>query len=197
MGRISKLQDCIQPACGATGFYTTSYTYDSLGDISTLVNSVENKTYTYNYNTAARLTSMLSSYNDANHPGTLLTVNQYNPLGQVQQATLGNGIVRNLQYDHRGRVTSLTDGSIYSLTLGYASNSNVLTGNDLLNGNWAYTYDDFNRVATSNKGSGQQTFSYKYDRFGNRWQQNAPQGGPAPQYVFDANNHITSSGVIY
>ena len=62
---------------------------------------------------------------------------------------------------------------------------------------WAYGYDDFSRIASSNKNSGAQTFSYKYDRFGNRLQQNAPQGGPAPQYIFDANNRISGSGVLY
>ncbi len=140
---------------------------------------------------------MQSNWNDVNHPGTLLTVNQYNALGQAQQATLGNGIVRNLQYDNRGRMTSLTDGSLYSFTLGYAPDNSILTGNDSINGNWAYIYDDFARLATSNKNSGLQTFNYKYDRYANRWQQNAPQGGPAPQYSFDANNRISGSGVVY
>lgn len=35
-------------------------------------------------------------------------------------------------------------------------------------------------------------FNYKYDRYGNRWQQNVTAGsGPMPQYNFDNNNHIT------
>ena len=185
--------------CLNYGTFHLHYTYDLLGDLASTLNYAESsKTYTYNYDTAARLVSMQSTYNDANHPGTLLTVNQYNPLGQVQQATLGNGVVRNLQYDSRGRVTSLTDGSIYSFTLGYTSNSNILSANDLLNGNWTYSYDDFNRLWTSNKGSGQQTFDYDYDRFGNRWQQNVTAGtGPNPSYTFDANNRISGSGVVY
>ena len=34
-------------------------------------------------------------------------------------------------------------------------------------------------------------FNYKYDRFGNRWQQNVTTGtGPGPQYTLDANNHL-------
>jgi hypothetical protein len=55
------------------------------------VNVFEGVTYNYSYDTAARLTRLQSTYSDANHPGTLLTVNQYNPLGELQQATLGNG----------------------------------------------------------------------------------------------------------
>src|SRR5207245_2636980 len=138
--------------------YPVNYTYDLLGDLISTNDANEGKTYTYTYDTAARLTKMQSSWNDANHPGTLLTVNTYNPLSQVQQATLGNGIVRNLHYDNRARMTSLSDGSVYSFTLGYAANSSILTGNDSLNGNWTYTYDDFSRIATSSRSG--QAFNY-------------------------------------
>ena len=71
------------------------------------------------------------------------------------------------------------------------------SGNDSVNGNWTYSYDNFNRLVGSNKNAGAQTFSYVYDRYGNRLQQNAPQGGPAPQYLFDNNNRISGSGVTY
>ena len=91
----------------------------------------------------------------------------------------------------------MADGSIYSVGLGYAGDSNIVTGNDSINGNWAYTYDDFNRLSASNKNSGAQTFTYAYDRYANRWQQNAPQGGPAPQYSFNGDNQITGSNVTY
>src|SRR5437773_3129509 len=94
-----------------TSTFHLHYTYDLLGDLAATLNYAESsKTYTYTYDTAARLTSMVSSYNDANHPGTLLTVNRYNPLGEIQQPTLANGIVRTLQNDKRARVTSLSDG---------------------------------------------------------------------------------------
>ena len=40
-----------------------------------------------------------------------------------------------------------------------------------------------------------QNFSYAYDRYGNRWQQNAPQGGPSLSISFNpANNIINSTG---
>jgi RHS repeat-associated protein len=85
----------------------------------------------------------------------------------------------------------------YSYTLGLAPDGQVTSANDLVNGSWTFAYDPFNRLASSNKNSGQQTFTYDYDRYGNRWHQNAPQGGPAPQYVFDTNNHFVGSGVGY
>jgi RHS repeat-associated protein len=85
----------------------------------------------------------------------------------------------------------------YSYSLGLAPDGQVTAANDLVNGNWAFGYDQFNRLANSNKNSSQQTFNYQYDRYGNRWQQNAPQGGPAAQYLFDNNNRLNGSGVTY
>ena len=100
-------------------------------------------------------------------------------------------------YDKRGRLSSLKDGSIYNFSLGYANNSNVLTGTDSINGGWTYTYDDMARLSTASKTG--EALNWTYDPVNNRWQQNVTAGmGGQPQYVFDANNHITSaSGVAY
>jgi RHS repeat-associated protein len=191
MGRVAEDWQCTPLNCGA-GFFSLNFGYDYLGDVTSLANNMEGVTYTYTYDTLARLTKLQSSLSDSNHPGTLLTVNTYNPLGEVTKATLGNGIVRTIAYDSRGRLTSLTDGAIYSFTLGYAGDSNILTGNDSINGNWTYTYDDFNRIASANNNSAQQTYSYAYDRYGNRWHQNSN-----PSYVFNNNNQIQGSGIVY
>jgi RHS repeat-associated protein len=45
-----------------------------------------------------------------------------------------------------------------------------------------------------------QTYTYVYDRYGNRWQQNLAQSGngPQPQFTFNAaNNQISTSGFAY
>jgi RHS repeat-associated protein len=192
MGRIVETGSCTPINCSANAYHFV-YTYDLLGNLRTENNDREGVTYTNSYNAAAQLTNFQSSLVNSGHPGTLYTVNQYNPLGEVTQATFGNGIVRNATYDNRGRITSQTDGSLYSFSLGLAPNSDVLTGNDSVNGNWTYSYDDFNRLGTSTQASGS-AFNYKYDQFGNRWQQNltAGSGGPQPSYLFNANNQSTS-----
>jgi YD repeat-containing protein len=42
------------------------------------------------------------------------------------------------------------------------------------------------------------TFGYVYDRYGNRWQRNVTTGsGPQPQYSYNANNRITTSGYTF
>jgi len=87
--------------------------------------------------------------------------------------------------------------------LGYSGNSNVISAQDSVNGNWTYTYDAMNRLVTSAcagnatakcpDGTAAEGYNYLYDRFGNRWQQNLTAGsgpGPQPQSSFDANNHM-------
>jgi RHS repeat-associated protein len=64
--------------------------------------------------------------------------------------------------------------TLYSFSLGYAPDGNVISANDNVNGNWTYAYDPFNRLVGSNQNSGQSVYSYVYDITGNRWQQNGP-----------------------
>jgi RHS repeat-associated protein len=78
---------------------------------------------------------------------------------------------------------------LYSFSLGFAPNGDILSANDSVNGDWTYTYDDFNRLLGANQNSGAAVYSYAYDRFGNRWQQNGP---ISMQLAFDGNNHIAA-----
>ena len=188
MGRVVRDWQQI-PTCAAFGH---TYTYDFLGNPTYATDGVIGVAYSPSYSQAGRLISITSTLNDAQHPGTLVSGLHYNPLGQVTAGSLGNGASFNQQYDSRGRLTSIVNSSIlYSLGLTYNPNSTIQNGNDSVNKNWTYTYDDFNRLKTSAKTN--QGFSYDYDRFGNRWHQNVTLGsGPAPQYAFDTKNHITS-----
>jgi RHS repeat-associated protein len=192
MGRIAQEWQCTPLNCGSSTF-SLAYQYDFLGDVTQFVNSSEHTsgvTYAYSYDAAARLNKLTSTWSDSYHPATLLTINQldYNPLGKPTKATLGNGIVRTINYDTWGRPTSLTDGSIYSFSLGYAKDSNILTGSDSVNGNWTYTYDEMARLSTASKTGN--ALNWKYDPAGNRWQQNATQGsGQQPQYSFTGSNN--------
>jgi RHS repeat-associated protein len=58
----------------------------------------------------------------------------------------------------------------------------------------SFGYDEFNRLTarTVNQGT-VQNFTYTYDRFGNRWAQNAPQGGPSLSVSFNQSNNIIST----
>ncbi|HUY86577.1 MAG TPA: RHS repeat-associated core domain-containing protein [Acidimicrobiales bacterium] len=67
---------------------------------------------------------------------------------------------------------------------GYAPDSDILLANDSVNGNWTYGYDDFNRLASASMTG--QSYTYDYDRFGNRWHQNGPHSS---SLSFSGNNN--------
>jgi RHS repeat-associated protein len=116
----------------------------------------------------------------------------YNALGELTQGTYGDGIVRTNIYDNRGRLTNRRDApTYYALYLGYTGNGSVNYYNDSTAGDWNFTYDAFNRLATSSNLSNGNAFTYSYDQYGNRWKQVATAGGgPQPQYSFNSHNQI-------
>jgi RHS repeat-associated protein len=86
----------------------------------------------------------------------------------------------------------------YSFSVSFAPNGNVLSANDSVNGNWNYTYDDFDRLATSVNSNPQQGYSYVYDQYGNRWQQNLTSGsGNSSILTFTAATSAVSNGNCY
>lgn len=188
MGRVINNWQCIPLNCG-TGSYLLTYGYDLFGDVTSASNGA-GVTFSYSYNTAPRLTGMTSSLVDSTHPGTLLSNVHYGRFG-VTSDTLGNGLNETFGYNTLGAFQSYTTAPTtpYAFTLGLAPDGNIASATDNVNGNWTYSYDQFNRLTGSTQNSTPQT--YAYDRYGNRLQQGSS------TYVFDNNNHISGSGVTY
>ena len=207
MGRIADEWQCTPQNCG-TSYFSLAYTYDLLGDILSSSNGA-GVTLSYLYNSAAQPTTLTSSLVDSNHPATLFSNATYNAPGLLVTGQFGNSISETRTYDDRMRLTSIADGSVYSLGLTYIPNSNVNVAIDSINGTWEYGtaqghgtlvngYDDFNRLLLAR--SGTSTYSYSYDRYGNRWQQllnSSCTAGTASCLTFDANNHENDGLVTY
>jgi len=208
MGRISDNSQCTPQNCG-TGMFGFQYTqYDFVGDLLSATNAA-GVTFNYGYNTVARLTGITTNFIDASHPGTLFSSVHYSPFGALTGATLGNGVTESWGYNNRlwqqSRTATFGATTPYSFNVAtFAPNGDILAANDTANSNWVYKYDDFNRLVCSNLASngtcgtptsGTPTFTYDYDRFGNRWHQNGPN---LSQLAFDANNRIMGvTGVGY
>jgi RHS repeat-associated protein len=197
MGRIS-YQWQFTPQAGCGNNYQFPYTYDLLGNM-TSSKAPYQEAYTLTYNTAGRLTSMIGSRNDAFAPANLLSAIHYNAAGQITADTLGTGEGETYAYTNRNQLQSktatLNSSTIYSFNLTFAPDGNILTSNDSVNGNWTYTYDPFNRLACSNLASngtcssptnGTPSYTYDYDRYGNRWHQN---GQNTMMLSFSGNNN--------
>ena len=192
MGRISG-QFQYTPNSGNNS-HPFAYTYDYLGDMLSASDGYFH-TYTYAYNTAARLTTI----SGPGTPATLISGIHYNAAGQITSDTLGTAEAEVYTYTKKNQVLTetavLNSTATYSYNLTYAPNGDVITGVDSVNGTWSYGYDQFNRLVCSNLAangtcasptSGVPTYSYIYDRFGNRWQQNGPRTMLA---TFTGNNH--------
>jgi RHS repeat-associated protein len=203
MGRTAQLWQCQHLNCPLPNF-VFSYDYDLIGDeLDYFVGEGPHGSteYVSTYSSAGRLTSFTTpTWVDATNPANLLTSVQYDPFGHIISGNLANGLSLSSAYDGRGHVTAMAVGTTpcsagncstnkYRFTTGYAPNSDIVSSTDTVNGNWTYTYDDLNRLSTgvANNGEG---CSWDYDRYGNRWHQNAYSGScTAPQFSFSGNNN--------
>jgi RHS repeat-associated protein len=190
MGRITNQWQCTPLNCGSSTL-PMAYSYDLAGNVIT-ANNGAGLTLTYNYSGANRLLGVTSNLSDGNHPPFLLTNVVYNPLGKPSSDTVGSLTFETYAYNNRGWLNSflacsVSGGSctapqtVYTFNMlpatgsGFAPNGNILYASDSANGIWTYSYDDLNRLKTGVSTNGQGC-SWEYDRYGNRWHQNAAGG---------------------
>ena len=186
MGRTTQRYEYQTSNCSAG--HPVQNTYDLMGNILTQTDGQWDTTV-YTYNPAARLLTA-TEYGANGGTDNLLSNAHYDAFGHLVSDTTVYGELESYTYDKRGRqVTSNTTYNgypVYSFDItSFAPNGNVLAANDSSNGNWTYSYDQFNRLTGSNQNSGAAVYSYVYDRFGNRWQQNGPLSFSA---TFTGNN---------
>jgi RHS repeat-associated protein len=187
--------------------FAFNYSYDLIGDALTTGNG-NGITYTLTYNVAPRLSQIATNWiSSTKSSGNLIKTLKHNAFGESMSATLYNNIAESWGYDARGRVQSyaaeVSSTTRYSFTnVTYSGNSSILSALDTVNGTWAYTYDDFNRVGTSNctatclNTQSAQAFTYQYDRYGNRWNQTVTTGtGPQPQLTFNGPGNVPNNRI--
>jgi len=207
MGRVSEQWQ--YTPLGGNNSYSLPYTYDYLGNMVTASDGYFH-TYTYAYNNASRLTGLTTSTT----PTTLLSGVVYTPAGKISSDTLGTSEVETYTYTNKNQLqaenTKLSATQTYAYSLTFAPDGDVTASTDSINGNWTYTYDPFNRLVGSNQNSGAAIYSYVYDRFGNRWQQNGPHtmieaftgnssvnNNRMDGYAYDAAGNLLSDGTNF
>jgi RHS repeat-associated protein len=212
MGRIS-MQWQYTPAiqtCAAN--YRVAYGYDLMGNQTSEFVPYWT-TFTYKYNPAGRLYEVDNGSPSSSAPATFLSGATYNAAGQIVSDTLGTLENETFTYDKRLRLQAETSTLVssgtqdYAFSLAFAPDGDVLSSNDSVNLNWNYSYDQLNRLVCSNITSNQNgscafpptgtpTYTYAYDRFGNRWQQNGPAGSPYnSSFSFTGNNTVNNNRI--
>jgi len=208
MGRITGLGECTPSTCGVGG-YNLAYTYDLAGNLKTSTDG-GGVTSTYTVSPANELSSLTSSVNNSTNPSGIISNVQNGPNGPISYS-LGNGLSSVSLYDTLGRTEGgwVCSGSVsvgcsggsqsYGFSLWWTGVRMNGESDTVLNVGVSNGYDEFNRLTSRTVNSGTtQNFTYVYDRYDNRWQQNALQTGPSPQLSFNtATNQINTSGYAY
>ncbi|MBI2517335.1 MAG: RHS repeat protein [Opitutae bacterium] len=120
----------------------------------------------------------------------------YDAIGNVLTVTLSppapglSPLVTTYAYDHRNRVTSLTDPTGAVTTYTYDNNSNILTTTDALGKITTYTYDGEDRLKTV-KDALNLTTTYNYDDVG-RLVSVVDPAGNTTGYEYDAAGQLTA-----
>lgn len=209
-GRLIDIDQCLPSGCGNVSYnHRVHYGYDLAGNIISSTDGA-GVVSTYTYSKASELLSLVSSQSDNQHPGTLVSNIVNSPTGPVSYS-LGNGLSVGNKYDALGRLIGgwvRKSGSPpycsvsnfgYRYSASWRGNLLLSSSDSIIGQGATYGYDDLSRLTSLNSTSGKlANFTYLYDRYGNRRQQNAMQEGPSPQLNFDTtSNRIIGDGYMY
>lgn len=200
MGRVIGRWNCWGSSGSCSNEVSTSY--DRAGDVTSETNPAGVQ-ISYAYNDAPRVSSVTSSFVDANHPATLWTKDSsegYYPTGALRKAAFANGLTEANLYESRvqpcrmdldssGTLLTTCDDTLPSGNVqhlhyifgGWGSTNNGDVTNLIAVGaqnfNRSYAYDSLNRISSmSAPGDQCSGLSWTIDPWGNRTDQTATGG---------------------
>ena len=204
------------------GGYHLYQSYDLAGNPISSTNAA-GVAINYNFDAAARPTTVTSSWSDSQHPATLATVDSgagYYPTGQLRKMLFGNGVTESILNESRltpcrisvntsgGSVAGCDDavasGNLQDFHYAYgpwgtANNDNVTNwvGSGTQNFSRSYGFDSLNRLQSmSAPGDSCSGLSWAFDPWGNRTDQNVT-GGTCNTFHATVNAQNRLSGAPY
>lgn len=191
--------------------YQIDTTYNLASAMTALTypgNGTNRRSASYTMDAAGRLASLSSSsvtYGSNTFPAASVSSITYAPQGGMQSQTLGNSLPHTIAYNARFQPTSIQLGSSGStMSLGYTYGTSTANNGNISQITYSggstsftqdFTYDELNRLATSQENSGSSwTQTNGYDRYGNR---TVTAGSGAALTFNTSNNRITTSGFTY
>jgi YD repeat-containing protein len=205
MGQIIGMGKCQPSGCSNRAFdKLLSYSYDLLGNVTSSSDG-GGVTTSYLYSPASEVQSITSSLNDANHPSALVSNVQNGPYGPTSYQ-MGNGVTSVFAHDALGRLNGgfactgsaqagcIGGAQLYGYSVAWQGSRLQSSADTVQNYHATYGYDEFNRLTGLSVTSGSaSSYSYVYDRYGNRWQQNPSGSGSGPA-LLDAIGIIPALG---
>jgi RHS repeat-associated protein len=203
-------------ALGICCAYTLTAAYNYAGGVTSDGN--EFFTIYQQYDAAARLKQLTSSWSDSQHPATLLSVDQsvgYSPAGTLAKAIYGNGLVELDAYNSRLQPSQLrtynpnnNNADVLNLNYGFTASNGANNGNLVSFVSTAtqvfmrsYTYDELNRLSTMSSptdASGCYGLTWTYDAWANRTNQTTSSGACTESHPTIApNNQFTGTPYQY
>lgn len=201
-----------QLTSAADADHAMSWTHDAHGRVTGAGTTVGGLTHSVGYGYAnGRLTSItLPSGNVVTYghdavgrvasvslgSTTILSNATWQPFGQVDGWTWGNGVIHSRGYDEDGRLTSLASSTADGVNLGFgydaASRITSKTDTGTSPVSWTYGYDSLDRLTSA---VGPQTQGWSYDANGNRLSETG--ANPSTYTVSGTSNRLTAvSGAL-
>jgi RHS repeat-associated protein len=209
VGRVLFTGQCFAYSCGNASKDKYIYdTYDWTGNLLSQSDPSAGQ-INYTYNQANQLLSATNqTYTDSTNPPNLISSVANGPDGPVSYQQ-GNGLGSYRTYDGLGRndgrwlcqgtapsyhCETGSEHQVYGTELTWSGGQVIYDCDTAIGTCRNFGYDEFARLKSQSVNNATQ-YTYIYDRYGNRWQQNAAQGGPSPSVQFNkSTNQIAGDG---
>ena len=212
-GNVTTLLQCAPSICNgsAQSSRVLGFGYDLGGNLTASFDPAAGS-ISYTRSTAGEVTTITNnSYQNSYNPPNLVSNVVNTPFGPSSYA-LGNGVQSVRTYDSMGRSNGIwactgssspycTNGSqLWGSITGFSGVRLGVLCDTVLNQCEGPGYDEFNRLTSvsdvSHNSGDIGSYTFTYDRWGNRLSQTSQSGGPSPSApVSDTNNQI--SGIPY
>ncbi|MGB7229083.1 MAG: RHS repeat-associated core domain-containing protein [Candidatus Acidiferrales bacterium] len=167
---------------------TTTYTYNSFGEVLTMTDPLGNVT-TNTYDSHGNLLTVTTPKPNSNTAASE-TQFTYNSVGELTQITDPLSRVTKIAYTTTGYIASITDPQNNVTSYTYDSRGNRTSLTDAMNNQTTFTYDMGNRL-TGITYPDQSTASFTYDYRGRRITA-TDQNGKTTTYGYDLADRLTS-----
>jgi len=164
--------------------YITNYTYNMNGSI-TSITYPSGKVVNYSDDAVGRVNGVTTTLGTTTT--SLATNITYEPYGNINTLTYGNGLNLTITYDQQYRIASIVTAGIQNLSYVYDATSNItgITNNLDNTKNKTYSYDALNRLTGGTGPWG--SLVWTYDPIGNRLTQKDNAGTDVYSYQPNSN----------